>query len=151
MSRLIASLVLLASRKFILDAGDQITWRVPGSPASSDCLILVADLEGYPNRSAAMRARSLPAPLLSLDDLGLARGRDEPAKYERPGPIVENGKEEYQVDRIVDEDWNKEDGVESDKWYRIRWKGWPPQDDTWIPAVDADYLEALDKWSGQSG
>ncbi|CEL64000.1 hypothetical protein RSOLAG1IB_10983 [Rhizoctonia solani AG-1 IB] len=53
-----------------------------------------------------------------------------------PPVITAEGKEEYQVDKLLG--WAAEDGL----WkYRVRWKGYVPHEDTWKPAKDLQHCE----------
>jgi hypothetical protein len=64
-----------------------------------------------------------------------------------PGPIVtEEGMEEYLVEEIVDvrrrgHGWQ----------FLVRWSGYGPEHDDWLPARELDECEALDKWYGEGG
>ena len=78
---------------------------------------------------------SLLRPFLPNDD-SLFPSRAHP----RPGPIVTpDGQQEYFVDRILDRrrrgrGWQ----------YLIRWRGYGPGDDSWLPGSEVQDLEALD-------
>ena len=62
-----------------------------------------------------------------------------------------DGEQEWEVEKIVDErnasdeELSKNEHSGYDIRYRVRWKGWPPCDDTWISAEDAQPLGALDE------
>jgi hypothetical protein len=66
-------------------------------------------------------------------------------EYARPGPIVtEDGVEEYGVERIIDSrrrgrGWS----------YLVRWEGYGPEEDTWLPGSELADCEALDRWIGE--
>jgi hypothetical protein len=52
--------------------------------------------------------------------------------------------DEFYVDSIIDHTW---DGKNPKKWsYRVRWAGYEPEDDTWLPWSSVKDLEALDKF-----
>ena len=63
-------------------------------------------------------------------------------QHSNPGPILtEDGIEEWEVDSIVDRrrrgrGWQ----------YLVRWKGWGPEADDWLPGKEVEELEALDVW-----
>jgi hypothetical protein len=53
-----------------------------------------------------------------------------------PPVITEDGEEQYQVEKLVD--WKADYGI----WkYRVRWEGYGPLDDTWVPASKLLHLE----------
>jgi hypothetical protein len=56
--------------------------------------------------------------------------KDPQQHFEEPPPVVtESGEEEYKVEAIVDSKRTKKDG-----WlYRVRWKGYGQEEDTWEP------------------
>ncbi|EEB88909.1 hypothetical protein MPER_13063 [Moniliophthora perniciosa FA553] len=63
-------------------------------------------------------------------------------KHQRPGPIVtEDGIEEYFIDSIIDE-------RRCGRGYRylVRWVGYGPEDDEWLPGKELDECAALDTW-----
>jgi cleavage and polyadenylation specificity factor subunit 1 len=52
--------------------------------------------------------------------------------------------DEFYVDSIIDHTW---EGKNPKKWkYRVRWLGYEPEDDTWLPWSSIKDLEALDKF-----
>jgi len=63
----------------------------------------------------------------------------------RDGPVLlSNGQEEHVIDRILDErrrgrGWQ----------YLVRWKGYGPGDDEWLPRRDIEETIALDEWLGK--
>jgi hypothetical protein len=63
----------------------------------------------------------------------------------KPVPIVtEDGQEEWLIDSIVEE------RIRGRKMqYRVRWFGYGPEDDSWLPAHELSDCEALDKWDAQ--
>jgi len=63
-------------------------------------------------------------------------------KKPRPSPVyTEEGEEEWLIDEIVAE---RRRGREKE--YRVRWYGYGPEDDSWLPACELAECEALDKW-----
>jgi hypothetical protein len=63
----------------------------------------------------------------------------EPA---RPGPILtEDGTEEWHIDKIVDER-RRGRGTQ----YLVRWSGYGPESDDWLPRSELEDTEALDIW-----
>ncbi|KAH6891702.1 hypothetical protein BKA70DRAFT_1441116 [Coprinopsis sp. MPI-PUGE-AT-0042] len=140
-------LAKIGFKRYLLNPGDRVAWRAPGTTVSEDRLLLNANSKGYPNRTAALKAHVLPNPPLALEDLGTSALLYAPADNGRAGPVMVEGHKEYEVEKIVDESstYRGEEGGES-LHYRIRWKGWSSQSDSWIPAKDAENLEALDLW-----
>ncbi len=60
----------------------------------------------------------------------------------RPGPIVtEDGVEEYEVEAILDRR-RRGRGFQ----YLVRWRGWGPDADRWLPTREVQDLEALDRY-----
>ncbi|KAH6896339.1 hypothetical protein BKA70DRAFT_1438258 [Coprinopsis sp. MPI-PUGE-AT-0042] len=133
-------------RRYLMKPGDRVVWRrEPGANVSNDQLILDAAYEGYPDRTAAVKAHDLPEPSLSMDDLGVSAVL---RPCGGPGPVLVDGHEEYEVEKIVDECVPQGDDEDKASKYRVRWKGWDPQSDSWITAKDAKDLRALDQWLG---
>ena len=58
-----------------------------------------------------------------------------------PPPIIQNGKQEFFVDKIVDERRRAKQTQ-----YRVRWQGEGPEGDKWLPASEVEDCEALDLW-----
>ena len=63
-------------------------------------------------------------------------------EYPRPGPVMtENGLMEHEIDKIIDSrPWGR------GKRYLVRWVGYGPEDDEWLPGRMLEDCEALDKW-----
>jgi hypothetical protein len=65
----------------------------------------------------------------------------------RPRPVVTvEGVEEFSIDRIMDarrrgRGWS----------YLVRWSGYGPEEDRWLPGVEVADCEALDRWIGNGG
>ena len=65
----------------------------------------------------------------------------------RPGPVVTaDGLQEHEIDHILDarkrgKGWQ----------FLIRWYGYGPEDDEWLPARNLEDCEALDKWYAAGG
>lgn len=50
-----------------------------------------------------------------------------------PAPIIVEGEERYIIDRILRKEQRRQRGDKSRRiYYRIRWQGYGPEDDTWI-------------------
>jgi hypothetical protein len=62
-----------------------------------------------------------------------------------PGPVMLNDNEEFFVDRIIDE---RKCG--RGKRYLVRWLGYGPEDDRWLPGRELEDCEALDIWLARS-
>jgi hypothetical protein len=58
-----------------------------------------------------------------------------------PAPILQNGEQEFFIDKIVDER-RRAKQIQ----YRIRWQGEGPEGDKWLPASEVEDCEALDIW-----
>ena len=60
----------------------------------------------------------------------------------RPGPLLtEDGYEEYEIDHIVDSKLYRKQ-----RRYLVRWKGYGPESDTWLPESELADCAALDLW-----
>jgi hypothetical protein len=62
------------------------------------------------------------------------------------GIVTTEGIEEYSIDRIVDarrqgRGWS----------FLVRWTGYGPEEDRWLPGAELDDCEALDQWIGSGG
>ncbi|RXW17191.1 hypothetical protein EST38_g8660 [Candolleomyces aberdarensis] len=63
-------------------------------------------------------------------------------EHSRPGPVMTpDGAEEWWIDRIIDSrrrgrGWR----------YLVRWRGYGPEDDEWLPGKELEDCEALDIW-----
>ncbi|KAJ2924258.1 hypothetical protein H1R20_g12843, partial [Candolleomyces eurysporus] len=65
----------------------------------------------------------------------------------RPPPLkFEDGTEEYFIDRIMDEHQTRRHSR-----YLVRWKGYGPEDDLWIPEHELEGTDALARWKERSG
>ena len=63
-------------------------------------------------------------------------------EFPRDGPVLlENGKEEHVIERIIDER-RQGRGMQ----YLVRWKGYGPGDDEWLPRREVEETIALDEW-----
>ena len=77
------------------------------------------------------------------NDHELFPGRELP----RDGPVLlSNGQEEHVIDRILNErrhgrGWQ----------YLVRWKGYGPGDDEWLPRREVEEMIALDEWLRKRG
>jgi hypothetical protein len=63
-------------------------------------------------------------------------------QFSRPGPVInEDGEEEYEVEEILDSR-RRGRGMS----YFVRWRGYGPEDDCWLPRSQLIDCEALDRW-----
>ena len=65
-------------------------------------------------------------------------GRD----YERPPPELIDGQEEFEIERIVNERETGR-GKNKSKEYLIRWKGYPPEEDSWLPEASLNKAKRI--------
>jgi hypothetical protein len=64
--------------------------------------------------------------------------REQPA----PGPVTVEGEEEYEVEAIINAEMRGR-GRGRRLHYLVRWKGYGPQDDTWVPSEDMEHAKEL--------
>jgi hypothetical protein len=62
-------------------------------------------------------------------------------ELECPPPVVIDSEEEFFIDRILDER-KRGCGMQ----YLVRWNGYGPEEDRWLPGREVDDCEALDIW-----
>ena len=62
-------------------------------------------------------------------------------KLERLGPVLIDSKEEFTIDHILDERCR---GRRTQ--YLVRWHGYGPEDDRWLPCTELEDCKALDIW-----
>lgn len=62
-------------------------------------------------------------------------------EQEHPDPVIIKGEEEYYVDRILEE---RKQGRGTQ--YLVRWQGYGPEEDRWLPGCELQDCEALDIW-----
>jgi hypothetical protein len=62
-------------------------------------------------------------------------------ELERPAPIIIDAEQEFFIERILDERRCGR-GMQ----YLVRWHGYGPEDDRWLPGRELDDCEALDFW-----
>ena len=68
-------------------------------------------------------------------------------EFPRDGPVVlADGREEHVIERIVDERRHRRGWQ-----YLVRWKGYGPGDDEWMPRREVEETIALDEWLRQRG
>ncbi|KAF5309080.1 hypothetical protein D9611_008840 [Ephemerocybe angulata] len=69
-------------------------------------------------------------------------------KYQRPPPIInEHGHLEWRVEVILEAKLRRRiGGMRRSQIYKIRWKGYPPDDDTWVTHKALLKCKALDQW-----
>ena len=77
------------------------------------------------------------------NDADLFPGREHP----RPGPVMtDDGLMEHKIDRIIDS-WPWGRGY----CYLVRWVGYRPEDNEWLPGRMLEDCKALDKWIKHGG
>jgi hypothetical protein len=64
-----------------------------------------------------------------------------PGVNARPAPIIRDGHEEWLINNIVGKRCR---GGQTQ--YRVRWLGYGPEEDCWLPAHELSECEALDRW-----
>jgi hypothetical protein len=63
-------------------------------------------------------------------------------EHAQPSPVVgADGLEEYAVEAIIDEQRHGH-GMQ----YLVRWAGYGPEEDRWLPRCELNECEALDQW-----
>lgn len=62
-------------------------------------------------------------------------------KQDQLEPVVIKGENEYYVDRILDE-WKHGRGTQ----YLVRWSGYRPEEDHWLPGCELQDCKVLDIW-----
>jgi len=63
-------------------------------------------------------------------------------KLSQPGPVItEDSEEEWLIDRIIDERARGRG-----RQFLVRWHGWGPEEDRWLPSRELADTEALDNW-----
>jgi hypothetical protein len=68
-------------------------------------------------------------------------------EHPRPGPVLtEDGLEEFTIDRIIDQR-KRGRGFQ----YLVRWVGYGPEDDRWLPRRELEDCAALDEWLVSQG
>jgi hypothetical protein len=81
--------------------------------------------------------------LHNANDATLFPGRE----HSRPGPLLTpNGLEEHEIDHIIDSR-TRGRGYQ----YLVRWKGYGPEYDEWLPRWLLEDCEVLDRWYESGG
>jgi Chromo (CHRromatin Organisation MOdifier) domain len=94
------------------------------------------DLPNEPDRFATFHASELRKFVPNDDDKFPAR------KLSHPGLVMTpDGEEEWLIDRILDE---RVQG--RGRRFLVRWHGWGPEEDRWLPGSKLADTEALDNW-----
>lgn len=106
-----------------------------------ECSMYTIDMPNQPNVFHMFHSGELK-PHVENDPV-LFPGRE----YEQPGPVVTSeGLEEFEIDQIIDA---KRHGR---GWrYLVRWVGYGPDHDRWLPGAELAECEALDDWFTSGG
>ncbi|TFY52450.1 hypothetical protein EVJ58_g10012 [Rhodofomes roseus] len=113
----------------------------PVKEAHPESSTYVLDLPDWMNIHPTFHTSELKAH--NANDAQLFPGRE----FEQPGPVLTiDGQEEYYVDHILDE---RPRG--RGRQYLVRWKGWGPEHDSWLPGRELQDNAALDKWVADQG
>jgi hypothetical protein len=68
-------------------------------------------------------------------------------EHSRPGPILTpNGLKEHEIDQVIDSRAHSH-GYQ----YLVRWKGYGPEDDEWLPGCLLEDCKVLDRWLESGG
>jgi hypothetical protein len=70
----------------------------------------------------------------------LSKVKEDPARpiIRDPGPLEVEGEEEYEVEEIIDSE-RRRDGW----YYRVKWKGYGPESNTWEPKANLEHAEEI--------
>uniref|UniRef100_A0A0A9X9T1 Chromo domain-containing protein n=1 Tax=Lygus hesperus TaxID=30085 RepID=A0A0A9X9T1_LYGHE len=133
-------------------ASEDDTWE---NESNLDCTDLIEEYNDGKGESAVNRASSAPtaaptraaqAPsrktaVMKKKKKKAAKAPSEKKKtgYDRKGP-VENG--EWEVNKIIDMHINRNGSRE----FLVRWKGYPPEDDSWEPEQHLEGTDILEKF-----
>jgi len=94
------------------------------------------DLPNKPDRFPTFHAAQLRKHIPNDDKKFPAR------KLPQPGPVITlDGQEEWLIDRILDEHVHGKS-----RQFLVRWRGWGPEEDRWLPGRELADTEALDNW-----
>jgi hypothetical protein len=94
------------------------------------------DMPNNPNSFPVFHASELKRHVANDGNLFPSR------EFARPGPVLmENGEEEWAVEKIIDE---RRRG--RGKQYLVKWIGYGDEENRWLPGRDLDDCEALDRW-----
>ena len=73
-------------------------------------------------------------PVFHISQLKLyRRPADDSRTYEKPGPVIVNEEEEFEVDEIINHRKRKRGRKFNKTEYLVVWKGYPVYDSTWEP------------------
>ncbi|KNZ75239.1 hypothetical protein J132_03894 [Termitomyces sp. J132] len=69
-------------------------------------------------------------------------------EYAQPGPVVteDGAKDQYLIKKIINAQQHGRG-----KQYLVRWVGYGPDHDEWLPGVELEDCEALDAWEAKNG
>ena len=68
--------------------------------------------------------------------------------YPQPPPELIDGQEEYEVEEIITECFNK---CTWKRQYLVKWPGYPASDNSWVNETDLNAPELLDEYSQLKG
>jgi Chromo (CHRromatin Organisation MOdifier) domain len=60
--------------------------------------------------------------------------------YEKPPPDIIDGKPEWEVEKIINSCLH---GRRKNLQFLVRWKGFPPSEDSWVPESDLSTLDLI--------
>ena len=61
--------------------------------------------------------------------------------YEKPPPDVINREQEWEVEKIIN---SRLHGHHKKLQFLVRWKGFPPSEDSWVPELDLSTLDLVE-------
>jgi len=79
-------------------------------------------------------------PVVNISRVQRYKDQVEDQKKERPAPVIIEGEEEYEVEKIL----NKKKFRGKD-WYLVQWKGYTAEEDMWEPRENLGNVENLVK------
>jgi hypothetical protein len=70
--------------------------------------------------------------------LSMVKEDDARPILREPGPLEVEGEEEYEVEEIVDSEQHPEGWF-----YRVKWKGYSPESNTWEPKANLEHAKTI--------